>query len=38
MVLGADDDEVEKLIDAYTDIVWNSLYAYAPARAGGRSR
>jgi AcrR family transcriptional regulator len=37
MVLGADDAEVEKLIDAYTDIVWNSLYAFAPSRNGGRS-
>jgi AcrR family transcriptional regulator len=34
MVLGAGDAEVEKLIDAYTDIVWNSLYAFAPSRSG----
>ena len=26
------DDEVERLIDAYTDIVWHTLYAYAPSR------
>jgi AcrR family transcriptional regulator len=38
MIHGADDAEVEKLIDAYTDVVWNSLYAFAPSRNGGRKR
>jgi AcrR family transcriptional regulator len=36
MVRLADDSEVEALIDAYADVVWNALYAYAPARNGGR--
>jgi hypothetical protein len=38
MVRMADDAEVNALIDAYTDIVWNTLYAFAPARNGGRKR
>jgi AcrR family transcriptional regulator len=38
MVRLADDAEVEKLIDAYADVVWNSLYAFAPARNGGKPR
>jgi AcrR family transcriptional regulator len=36
MVRLADDAEVEALIDAYADVVWNTLYAFAPARNGGR--
>jgi AcrR family transcriptional regulator len=32
MVRGADDAEVERLIDAYSEIVWNTLYEFAPAR------
>jgi AcrR family transcriptional regulator len=32
MVRTADDAEVERLIDAYTDIVWNTLYEFAPSR------
>jgi AcrR family transcriptional regulator len=32
MVRNADDDEVERLIDAYTDVVWNTLYEFAMAR------
>ena len=34
MVRGADDAETERLIDAYAAIVWNTLYAFAPSRAG----
>jgi TetR/AcrR family transcriptional regulator, ethionamide resistance regulator len=36
MVRVADDEEVERLIDAYAGLVWNTLYAFAPARNGGR--
>lgn len=32
LVRGAPDAEVERLIDAYTSIVWNTLYAGAPSR------
>jgi AcrR family transcriptional regulator len=33
MVRGADEAETELLIGAFTDVIWNSLYARAPARA-----
>jgi AcrR family transcriptional regulator len=33
MVRSADDAEVARLIDAYSDIVWYALYAFAPSRA-----
>jgi hypothetical protein len=33
MVRAADDAETGRLIDAYADIVWNTLYAFAPSRA-----
>jgi AcrR family transcriptional regulator len=32
MVRIADADEAEKQIDAFTDIIWNTLYARAPSR------
>jgi AcrR family transcriptional regulator len=32
LVRGASDAEVERLVDAYTSIVWNTLYAAAPNR------
>jgi AcrR family transcriptional regulator len=32
MVRSAADGELDRLIDAYADIVWNTLYAYGPAR------
>lgn len=32
MVRTADDEEAEKLIAAFTDIIWNTLYARAPTR------
>jgi TetR/AcrR family transcriptional regulator, ethionamide resistance regulator len=32
MVRTADDDEADKLIVAFTDIIWNTLYARAPLR------
>jgi AcrR family transcriptional regulator len=32
MVRGADDAELAKLIDAYADVVWHTLYAHAPSR------
>ncbi len=38
MVRLADDTEVEALIGAYTDVIWNTLYAFAPSRNGGRAR
>ena len=38
LVAGADDAEVEALIEALTDIVWLGLYAYAPARQPKVSR
>jgi AcrR family transcriptional regulator len=38
MVRTADDGGVEALIDAYADVVWNTLYAFAPSRNGGRNR
>lgn len=38
MVRLADDDEVEALIGAYTDVVWNTLYALGPSRSDGRTR
>jgi hypothetical protein len=38
MVRTADDAEVNALIDAYADVVWNTLYAFAPAREGGGKR
>jgi AcrR family transcriptional regulator len=41
MVRGADDAETERLIDAYVDVVWNTLYAFAPSRraeGAGRAR
>jgi AcrR family transcriptional regulator len=34
MVRNADDAEAERLIGAFTDVIWNSLYAHAPSRAG----
>jgi AcrR family transcriptional regulator len=34
MVRAADDAETGRLIDAYADIVWNTLYAFAPSRTG----
>jgi AcrR family transcriptional regulator len=37
MVRMADDAEVTALIDSYADVVWNTLYAFAPARNGARS-
>ena len=33
MVRNADDAEAEQLIGAFTDVIWNSLYARAPSRA-----
>jgi AcrR family transcriptional regulator len=33
LVRSASDKELGLLIDAYTDVVWNSLYAFAPAQA-----
>ena len=33
MVRSAGDAELERLIDAYTDVVWHALYAHAPSRA-----
>jgi AcrR family transcriptional regulator len=33
MVRTADDKEVGRLIDAYADIVWYTLYAFAPSRS-----
>lgn len=40
LVRGASDEEFERLIDAYTDIIWNTLYAPAlgpkSTKAGGR--
>jgi AcrR family transcriptional regulator len=33
MVRGADDAEAGLLVDAFTDVIWNSLYARAPSRA-----
>jgi AcrR family transcriptional regulator len=38
MVRMADDAEVEALVDAYADVVWNTLYAFAPSRNGGSHR
>ncbi|MGH2584787.1 MAG: TetR/AcrR family transcriptional regulator [Dehalococcoidia bacterium] len=32
LVRTASDEEVDTQIDAYTDIVWNTLYAFAPSR------
>jgi AcrR family transcriptional regulator len=32
MVRTADDAEADRLIESFTDIVWNTLYALAPAR------
>ncbi len=34
MVRSADDAELERLIDSYTDVVWHALYAHAPSRTG----
>jgi hypothetical protein len=38
MVRGADDAGVERLIDGYATVVWNTLYAFAPSRNRGRNR
>jgi AcrR family transcriptional regulator len=32
LVRAASDEELERLIDAYTDVVWNTLYGFAPSR------
>jgi AcrR family transcriptional regulator len=37
LVRGADDATFAKLLDGYTSIVWNTLYATAPCRRGTRS-
>jgi AcrR family transcriptional regulator len=34
LVRAAPPAELERLIDAFTDVVWNTLYASAPSRAG----
>ncbi len=34
MVRTADDAELERLLDAYADIVWFTLYEFAPSRSG----
>ncbi len=33
MLRSADDAEAAALVDAYTDVIWNALYAFAPSRA-----
>lgn len=33
IVRSAGDAGLERLIDAYTDVVWYTLYAHAPSRA-----
>lgn len=35
LVRGASDKELDKLVTAYTDIVWGTLYAQSEARTGG---
>ena len=32
MIRGADDAETELLVDAFSDVIWNTLYALAPSR------
>jgi len=32
MLRSADDAETAALVDAYTDVIWNTLYAFAPGR------